>query len=327
MTSQSAGFTRYRRWDFRATGADEYPLLLRFPYYLLYSSQVVKQADLVFALYTCGDRFTPEQKRYLEGFVTGIQAVARKPQAAAAATTEPATGPDAAHQAAQDRVVATGLKLVDQEKWKRDQHPFDAYAKLKGQAAAGAYPKPDDNFRWRFYGLFYVAPNQDSYMCRLRIPNGILTHWQFSGIADLSERYGGGYAHVTTRANLQIREIEAANALNVVEAVQDLGLTSRGSGADNIRNVTGTPTAGIDPHELLDTRPFAREWHFHVLNDRSLIHRVRRRGDFDCRFMCRLAPDLTEGVGRGQPSVVNLAKGQADREKQPKHVMLPDAVI
>jgi len=41
---------------------DEYPLLLHFPYYLLYSSQVVKQADLVFALYVCGDQFDAEQK-------------------------------------------------------------------------------------------------------------------------------------------------------------------------------------------------------------------------------------------------------------------------
>jgi alpha,alpha-trehalose phosphorylase len=63
VTAQSEGFTRYRRWDFAATGAGEYPLLLHYPYYLLYSSQVVKQADLVFALYSCGDRFTTEQKR------------------------------------------------------------------------------------------------------------------------------------------------------------------------------------------------------------------------------------------------------------------------
>ena len=39
------------------------PLLLHYPYYLLYSSQVVKQADLVFALYLCGDCFDLEQKR------------------------------------------------------------------------------------------------------------------------------------------------------------------------------------------------------------------------------------------------------------------------
>ncbi len=54
--------------------------------------------------------------------------------------------------------------------------------------------------------------------------------------------------------NLQMREIEPKDAVAMVEAIQDLGLCSRGTGADNIRNVTGTPTAGIDPQELLDTR-------------------------------------------------------------------------
>jgi alpha,alpha-trehalose phosphorylase len=62
VTAQSEAFTRYRHWDFQETDTDEYPLLLHFPYYLLYSSQVVKQADLVFALYSCGDRFDAEQK-------------------------------------------------------------------------------------------------------------------------------------------------------------------------------------------------------------------------------------------------------------------------
>ncbi len=97
-----------------------------------------------------------------------------------------------------------------------------------------------------------------------------------SGLADLAERYGGGYSHVTTRANLQIREIEPKNAVALLEAIQDLGLCSRGSGADNIRNVTGTPTAGIDPQELLDTRPYAREWHFHILNERALYGLPRK---------------------------------------------------
>jgi ferredoxin-nitrite reductase len=121
-----------------------------------------------------------------------------------------------------------------------------------------------------------VAPAQNSYMCRLRIPNGILNAAQLEGLARVAETWGGGYAHVTTRANLQIREIGAENAVKVIEAIQDLGLCSRGSGADNIRNVTGTPTAGIDPQELLDTRPYARAWHFHVLNDRSLTGLPRK---------------------------------------------------
>ena len=113
-------------------------------------------------------------------------------------------------------------------------------------------------------------------MCRLRNPNGIVKHWQMSGLADLAVRYGGGYSHVTTRANFQIREIEPKNAVALLEEIQDLGLCSRGTGADNIRNVTGTPTAGIDPQEILDTREYAREWHYHVLNDRSLTGLPRK---------------------------------------------------
>jgi ferredoxin-nitrite reductase len=231
--------------------------------------------------------FTPEQKRYLEGFVSGLQiaraargvggnaglpAAAQLPDAAAAQPS----GPDAVHLLAQDRVTRAGGKLADQEKFKREQHPFDAYDRLKAQAAGNEPPKPDDNFRWRYFGLFYVAPAQKSYMCRLRIPNGILKASQFEGLAGLAETYGGGYAHVTTRANLQIREIEPKNAVALVEAIQDLGLCSRGSGADNIRNVTGTPTAGIDPKELIDTRPYAREWHFHILNERALYGLPRK---------------------------------------------------
>ena len=222
--------------------------------------------------------FSPEQKRYLEGFVAGLQiAKAARVQSgvASAAPAEP-SGPDAAHLHAQDRVLRAGGKLSEQEKFKRELHPFDGYERLKAQATNNEYPKPADNFRWRFFGLFYVAPNQNSYMCRLRMPNGILAHWQFAGVADLAERYGGGYAHVTTRANLQVREIEAKNAVAMIEAIQDLGLCSRGSGADNIRNVTGSPTAGIDPQELIDTRPFAREWHFHILNERALYGLPRK---------------------------------------------------
>ncbi|MET0670683.1 MAG: NirA family protein [Xanthobacteraceae bacterium] len=217
--------------------------------------------------------FTPEQKRYLEGFSSGLQ-IARLGRGATAPAKP--SGPDAEHVAAQDRVLAAGKKLSDQEKFKRDEHPFDAYHRLQDQAAKNEFPKPADNFRWRYYGLFYVAPAQNSYMCRLRIPNGIVKHWQLSGLADLAESYGGGYSHVTTRANFQIREIEPKSAIDLLEAIVDLGLCSKGAGADNIRNVTGTPTAGIDPQELLDTRPYARAWHHHILNQRALYGLPRK---------------------------------------------------
>ncbi len=59
---QAECFTSHQRWDFDATGPDRYPLLLHFPYFDLYRKQVVKQADLVLALFVCGDAFSAEEK-------------------------------------------------------------------------------------------------------------------------------------------------------------------------------------------------------------------------------------------------------------------------
>jgi ferredoxin-nitrite reductase len=228
-----------------------------------------------------GQDFTDEQRRYLEGFVAGVQArrtsQGLKPLGAEGGAGSAApSGPDKDHLAAMARFEAAGKKLSPEEKAKRDEHPFDAYARFKAESAKGEFPKALDNFRWRFHGLFYVAPAQSSYMCRLRIPNGILSHWQFAGVADLAERYGGGYAHVTTRANLQIREVMPEGAVHLIEGLTSLGITTKGTGADNIRNVTGSPTAGIDAQELLDTRPHASAWHHHILNDRSLYGLPRK---------------------------------------------------
>ena len=68
---QDQDFLLHRTWDFEATEAAEYPLLLHFPYFQLYRMQVIKQADLVLAMHLYGDAFTPEEKRrnfdYYEG--------------------------------------------------------------------------------------------------------------------------------------------------------------------------------------------------------------------------------------------------------------------
>jgi alpha,alpha-trehalose phosphorylase len=59
---QHESFTRYQEFDFAAMDPEDYPLLLHVPYFQLYRTQVVKQADLVLAMHWRGDAFTPEQK-------------------------------------------------------------------------------------------------------------------------------------------------------------------------------------------------------------------------------------------------------------------------
>jgi alpha,alpha-trehalose phosphorylase len=88
---QSENFTNHAVWDFNATGPDKYPLLLHAPYFDLYRKQVVKQADLVLALFACGDEFTPEQKvrdfEYYEALTVRDSSLSACTQAIVAAET------------------------------------------------------------------------------------------------------------------------------------------------------------------------------------------------------------------------------------------------
>ncbi len=87
--SQAEGFTTHDRWDFEHTSPEQYPLLLHFPYYDLYRKQVVKQADLVHAMFVRSDAFTDEQKErnfaYYEGLTVRDSSLSASIQAVVAA--------------------------------------------------------------------------------------------------------------------------------------------------------------------------------------------------------------------------------------------------
>jgi ferredoxin-nitrite reductase len=119
-------------------------------------------------------------------------------------------------------------------------------------------------------GLFYVTPAQDGILSRLRIPGGILNSQQCRAIADIAEQYGGGYVDVTNRANLQVREISQKINAEVLKRLQDLGIGSSNTNVDHIRNIMTSPTAGIDPQELLDTRPFVQAWDNYIATNPAL---------------------------------------------------------
>jgi alpha,alpha-trehalose phosphorylase len=59
---QTGDFTQHEHWDFRNTKPDQYPLFLHFHYFDLYRKQVVKQPDLVLAMFLRGDAFTHDEK-------------------------------------------------------------------------------------------------------------------------------------------------------------------------------------------------------------------------------------------------------------------------
>ena len=220
--------------------------------------------------------FSVEQQEYLKGFMAGVEA--RRSAFGLPLVPDRGAGadPNDLQRAAQDRIVAGGGKLVAEETAKRNKPPLSRFDEVTALANAGQFPKGTDVFLTKYFGLFYVAPAQNAFMCRLRIPGGIITAAQFRGVAAIADDLAGGYADITTRANLQLREISAEAPPEVLMRLAEIGLTSRGSGADNIRNVTGSPTAGIDPQELIDTRPHARALHHFILHHPELYGLPRK---------------------------------------------------
>jgi ferredoxin-nitrite reductase len=262
--------------------------------------------------------FTPEQKQYLEGFLAALAAQPFVGQTAAGQLTAtpgeaPANLAAPAPTATEPNVFGTPLgDLCKPERWKYDENPLDIWEKLVAHADADKFPDEADTFRFKFHGLFYVAPTQDAFMLRIRVPAGELTAVQLHGLADIAADWGGGYAHITTRANLQIRECRPKNIVKILVRLQELGLTSRGAGADNIRNITASPNSGFDPDELIDVRPYAKGLHHYIINHRDLYGLPRKFNiAFDSGGTLSAAADTNDiGFMAVRVSEASLAKLQ-----------------
>jgi ferredoxin-nitrite reductase len=166
--------------------------------------------------------------------------------------------------------------LTVEERIKNALHPLDAHHLLLEHARENKPPEKENVFRFKWNGLFFLSPNKEAFMARLRIPGGQLRSFQLHEIAKVAHDLTTGYVQITTRANFQIRTIGPKDAPAVVRRIQSVGLHTRGAGADNIRNLTASPTAGIDPHELIDVSPYCHELANHILQTREFYNLPRK---------------------------------------------------
>ncbi len=238
---------------------------------------------------TDSQSLSESQKQYLAGLVMGAdvaRAISGLPILSRATPTQGqtlhlgngptkingqtiATAPEKPAIEAQDTVLASGKKLVKEEQAKREKNGLDIWDEIEKRAVNNEFPKGTDVFLTKFHGLFYVAPAQDSYMCRMRLPGGVLHAWQLRGLASLCEKAAGGFVDITTRANLQLREIPADKAMDILYGLRELDIITLGSGADNIRNCTASALSGLDDQELIETIPLAKKMHHAILNHRE----------------------------------------------------------
>jgi len=208
-----------------------------------------------------GQPLTSEQKSYLEGLFCGLRERGLSFSDVEAAPEAKASIPE---------------NLIFEERVKRELHPLDAYSQLLENAQENRAPDRESTFRFKWHGLFYLTPHKEAFMARLRIPAGQLRTFQLRELAHIAKDLTSGYVQITTRANLQLRLIKPKDAPEVLRRIQNVGLHTRGAGADNIRNLTANPTAGIDPYELIDTSPFCHELAQMIINHREFYDLPRK---------------------------------------------------
>ncbi|MBC2604579.1 NirA family protein [Pelagicoccus albus] len=225
---------------------------------------------------TLNQTFTTEQKEYLAGFFAGASQRGFSPFLGKKSDGKYTADTESSSSGAEVLYGTPVDDLCKEERIKLEKNGLDAYEDILRHAESNMMPDGPDVFRFKFYGLFNVAPAQENLMLRCRIPGGIMRSHQLVGMAEMAEEWAGGYSHITTRANFQLREIQPKNAVKVLDKLVDLGLTSRGAGADNLRNITGSATSGIDPDEVYDVQPLTRAMHHLILNTREFYGLPRK---------------------------------------------------
>jgi sulfite reductase beta subunit-like hemoprotein len=121
----------------------------------------------------------------------------------------------------------------------------------------------------RFVGKYSLGTDRgmgSKHFLRVKVPGGLLNSYQLKGIAELSEKYGRGYAEITNRQDIQLHWINEEWAPEIFSALEKLGFTTDmcgqaypGARYGDVRNILSCPISGHMPGELLDVRPFVKK--------------------------------------------------------------------
>ncbi len=118
----------------------------------------------------------------------------------------------------------------------------------------------------------YAQLAEVKHMQRIKIPGGAVSADQLDAIADVTERWGRGLAHVTTRQDFQLHYLELEDTVEVQRVLAERGVYTVGACADTVRNVTASPYAGVLDDELFDVTPYA-----HAITHYFAFHQHNRR--------------------------------------------------
>lgn len=104
-------------------------------------------------------------------------------------------------------------------------------------------------------------------MIRIKLPLGRVTTKQLRRIADISDEYGSSNLHATTRQDIQLHHVSLDRTPELWAKLEKDEITLREACGNTVRNITASPTAGIDPDELFDVTPYAHEMFRYLLRN------------------------------------------------------------
>lgn len=131
-----------------------------------------------------------------------------------------------------------------------------------------------DRFKWA--GVYQQRPKDGHFMMRVRIPGGILNSEQARVLAKIAQDYGRDLVDVTTRQAVQFHWLTVESLADIFDRLASVGMSSFEACGDCPRTIMGNPLAGIDPHEVLDTRPIVDEMEKFFLMNREFSNLPRK---------------------------------------------------
>jgi sulfite reductase (NADPH) hemoprotein beta-component len=137
-----------------------------------------------------------------------------------------------------------------------EEHDIDEFVEVLGKYERGEISAED----WRKFRLVrgtYGQRQDGVQMLRVKIPQGILTSAQLRSLAGVATSYSRGFAHVTTRQNVQFHFVKLDVVEDAMRSMAETGLTTREACGNSVRNITSCPYAGVAENEIFDVTPYA----------------------------------------------------------------------
>ena len=163
------------------------------------------------------------------------------------------------------------------EEYKREKDGLDILDDIPRYAAEGWEKITDgDKELMKWAGVFFRRQTPGRFMMRLRFANGFMSAAQLRTIGEISRDFGKGFADITTRQQMQLREFKINDVPEIWQRLRAVDLISLQTGMDNIRGVIGCPVAGLTPNELFDASPVAREFTQMFIGNKAFTNLPRK---------------------------------------------------